>query len=549
MNDFRSLQLLDKCQFVFKRLGIDYDDLRKILQLKLTMDQRRVPTIFNMESSKKKEGNQFLKSLWLYGFYGLILIPFLFLGDHYMLQMSLMFGIIMFFLMTSMISDFTSVLLDVRDKNIIGTKPVSKKTISAAKMVHVSIYMTLVTGALLAVPFVVMIIKKGIVFSLLFLAILVLNVFFIIALTALTYIFTLQVFSGEQLKDIINYVQILLSVGIVVGYQLLARSFEIIDLTVSYTFSWWHLFLPPIWFGAPFEWFLGKNASSGIIFLSLAALFVPVISIIIYSRLMSSFERNLEKLLNDSRKNKKKLIRPNQLLARMVCFNREERIFFQFASLMMKKEREFKLKVYPSLGIAFIFPFIFLFNSFSDGSFSDVGQGKTYLTIYFSSIMIPTVIHMLKYSENFKGSWIFRAAPIRDLASLHRGTIKAFLVKLYLPIFIVLGTVFTVIFSVKIIPDLAVVLLAGCLHTIISYKLLNKGTYPFSQSFELAQDMNTGMNILLTLLAGLFALIHFIALSFSNGIYIYLGVLLIVTIVSWFVAFPKNSAYQLQNQA
>ncbi len=92
-------------------------------------------------------------------------------------------------------------------------------------------------------------------------------------------------------------------------------------------------------------------------------------------------------------------------------------------------------------------------------------------------------------------------------------------------------------------------LLAGCLHTIISYKLLNKGTYPFSQSFELAQDMNTGMNILLTLLAGLFALIHFIALSFSNGIYIYLGVLLIVTIVSWFVAFPKNSAYQLQNQA
>ncbi len=59
MNDFRSLQLLDKCQFVFKRLGIDYDDLRKILQLKLTMDQRRVPTIFNMESSKRKKAINF----------------------------------------------------------------------------------------------------------------------------------------------------------------------------------------------------------------------------------------------------------------------------------------------------------------------------------------------------------------------------------------------------------------------------------------------------------------------------------------------------------
>ncbi|MFZ3579918.1 hypothetical protein [Virgibacillus sp. DJP39] len=79
------------------------------------------------------------------------------------------------------------------------------------------------------------------------------NVLFIIAFTALIYIVTLQFFSGERLKDIINFVQIILSVGIVLGYQVLARSFEIIDLAVSYSFSWWHVFIPPIWFGAPFE--------------------------------------------------------------------------------------------------------------------------------------------------------------------------------------------------------------------------------------------------------------------------------------------------------
>ncbi|WP_382398304.1 hypothetical protein [Lentibacillus salinarum] len=549
MDDFRSLKCLDRFQFLFKRFGIDYADLRKILQLKLTMDQRRVPTIFNMNGAKKKEGNQFLKSLWLYGLYGLILIPFLFFGDHYMLQMSLMFGIMMFFLMTSMISDFTSVLLDVRDKNIIGTKPVSKKTISAAKMVHVSIYMSLLTGAFLAIPFIVMIVTKGVLFSLLFLGLLLLNVIFIIALTALVYIVTLTFFNGERLKDIINYVQILLSVGIVVGYQLLARSFEVVDLTVSYTFSWWHLLLPPIWFGAPFEWLLGQNMSGGIIILSLAAFIVPVISIILYARLMPAFERNLEKLLSHSGTNKKKMFRPDNLFARFVCFDREERAFFRFASLMMKKEREFKLKVYPVLGMAFIFPFIFLFNSFSDGSFSEVGQGKTYLTIYFSSIMIPSIIHMLKYSENYNGAWILRATPIEDPISLHRGTIKAFLVKLYLPIFMVLSVVFTVIFSVRIIPDLITVFLAACLHTIISYKLLNDETYPFSQSFEFAQDTNTGVNILLMLFAGLFALIHFLVLSISFGIYVYLGILLLVTVVSWLVVFRKTGGSRGEKQA
>lgn len=542
MNDFQSLKILDRCKSLFKLLGIDYIVMRKILQLKLTMDQRRVPTILNMNTSKKKEGNQFIKSLGIYGLYGLILIPFIFLGENYMLQMSLVFGITMFLLMTSMISDFSSVLLDVRDKNIIGTKPVSKKTISAAKMVHVSIYMSLLTGAFVAIPFIVMIISKGIIFSLLFLGMLILNVLFIIALTALIYIVTLQFFSGERLKDIVNYVQILLSVGIVVGYQLLIRSFEIVDVTVSYTFSWWHAFIPPIWFGAPFEWLLHQNMSSEIIVLSLAALVIPIIAIIIYYRLMPSFERNLEKLLDGTGKSRKSPIELDHVLARTFCFTREERVFFQFSSLMMKKEREFKLKVYPSLGFAFVFPFIFLLNGLRDGSWSDIGQGNMYLTIYFSSIMIPTVIHMLKFSENYKGSWVFRATPIENLVSLHRAAIKAFLVKLYLPVFLVLSVAFTWIFSARIIPDLIVILLAGCLHSIISYKLLNNKAHPFTQSYEFAQDMNTALNILLVLLAGLFALVHFLVLPYNWGIYVYMFVLLIATIVSWIRIFHSTKS-------
>lgn len=151
--------------------------------------------------------------------------------------------------------------------------------------------------------------------------------------------------------------------------------------------------------------------------------------------------------------------------------------------------------------------------------------------------MIPAAIHMLKFSENYKGSWLFRAAPIKDLAALHRGTIKAFIVKLYLPILIVLGACFIAIFSVRILPDLLIVFLAGCLHTIISYKLLNDKRYPFSESFEFAMDMGTAVNILLMILASVFALIHLVASLFNYGIYVYLVVLLIATVSSWRNAF------------
>lgn len=78
MKDFASLRVLDRFSTVFLKLDIDYDMMRRVLQLKLTMDSRRMPPIFN-GSKVKKDGNQFLKSLWIYGLFGLILLtPFLF---------------------------------------------------------------------------------------------------------------------------------------------------------------------------------------------------------------------------------------------------------------------------------------------------------------------------------------------------------------------------------------------------------------------------------------------------------------------------------------
>src|SRR5690606_1883027 len=135
MREFRTLAILSKFRRLFIKAGIDYDAMETILRMKLTMDGRRTPSIFN--GQKKKEGNQFLKSLWISGLYGLMVIPFLLFGDgHYIVQMSLVFGIIMFILATTMVSDFSSVLLDVRDKTVLQTKPVSSKTINTAKTVH-----------------------------------------------------------------------------------------------------------------------------------------------------------------------------------------------------------------------------------------------------------------------------------------------------------------------------------------------------------------------------------------------------------------------------
>lgn len=131
------------------------------------MDQRKLPTIFsqsNQKKEKKEDKYAYIKSLWLYAFMGLVLIPFMAFGDNYLFQMSISFGIILFLVMTSMISDFSAVLLDVRDKHIVHTKPVNRRTINAAKVLHIMIYLSQLTIAITFIPLVVSLIKQGIVF-------------------------------------------------------------------------------------------------------------------------------------------------------------------------------------------------------------------------------------------------------------------------------------------------------------------------------------------------------------------------------------------------
>jgi len=365
MKDFKILKFLDKLKPMFEKLGVDYGSMRKILQLKLLLDGRRMPTVFGNEKKKddRDNSNKFLKSLWIYIIMGLTMIPFVIMKSSYIYQMSIVFGVIMFFIMSSLISDFSSVLLDVRDRNIIGTKPIGPKTLSTAKTIHIAIYMVYVTGALVGPALLTSLYTQGIIFFLVFFITTILLDMFIIALTSLIYFLILRFFDGEKLKDLINYMQIILTIVISVGYQLVGRLFGVVDLRIQFTPKWWQYFIPPVWFSAPFEMIKKSEIHSTYVIFTVMAIAIPIMAILVYMKLMPLFEENLLKLSNNYGTTKKAKGKPGQLLSRLLCRSREERIFFRFASDMMRNEREFKLKVYPTLGFSIIFP---LYLSFKD---------------------------------------------------------------------------------------------------------------------------------------------------------------------------------------
>ncbi|MGE7913603.1 hypothetical protein [Lysinibacillus xylanilyticus] len=539
MTDFKTLQLLDKFRIVFIKMGIDYEMMRKILHIKLTMDERKVPTLFNQARKKDDQKYGYIKSLWIYTLFGLVLIPFMGFGQNFLFQMSISFAMIIFLIMTSLISDFSSVLLDVRDRSILSTKPISARTINAAKFMHIFIYLTYLTVALTAIPLLVGLFNQGITFFILTVLELILINLFIVALTAILYIAILRFFDGEKLKDVINYVQIGLSLMLMIGYQVLIRSFEFVNFDMVVAFHWWNIFLIPMWFAAPYELLLNDDKSLFTVLYSIFAIVIPLLSIWLYVKLIPTFERNLQKLLNTSKSKKEKNNRLRALLLKIICSTNEERAFYRFASLMMKQEREFKLKVYPSLGFSFIIPFIFMF-TFSRHENVDYSVSMGYLNIYFSMLIIPSAVLMLGHSEKYKAAWIYKAFPLKDYTDLKKGSLKAFLIKLYIPLYIFLSIIFCFIYGTRIIPDLLIVLVASCMYTVICYISIGS-KIPFTKPYNEIGDAQGWKALMLFIPLGALAGLHyFMIASISYGSIIYLIGLVITNFILWKLAFKRT---------
>ncbi|UAK15801.1 hypothetical protein [Sporolactobacillus terrae] len=536
MKESRFLKITDLMRPVFEKLGVNYAVMRHVLAVKLLMDARRMPIVLaSGRQKKKKDSNLFLKSLWVYALVGLFVVPFIFLSSDYLFKTSLIFAIILFMVMTAMIADFSSVLLDTRDQAILWTKPIDARTLHAAKTVHLCIYLILLTGALGLPAAIAGLMRFGLGFFLLFL----LNLIFIdlisLSCTTFVYLLVLKFFDGERLKDIINYVQIFLSLAVAVGYQFVIRAFDVTATHITLTPAWWQLFVPPLWLASTIEWVIGGQRTAFLSLLALLGLLMPFILFSIYQRFSNAFEQAVIKLTVQAGKSRTQSGKLNHLLGKLLCRNLEERTFFRFSSLMMKQDRTFKLKVYPSLGMALVFPFIFLINNFHGSSWHQIGQGSGFFYAYFSLLVIPTALMMLRCSSTFKGAWIYGAAPIKQRHSIFSGALKAMITQLYLPAYFLLSVVFLLLFRWTIIPDLIAILLTASIFTIICSHYCLGESFPFSEPFDAQPSTGNFMVLFLFLIAGLFAAAHAIvrAILPGYGVFIYIACLLAANLLVW----------------
>lgn len=540
MKEFRLLKFLDIFKGMFTKLGIDYPIMRRILQVKLTMDTRRSATIINSNAKEKESRNNFNMGLLMYAFYGLLFGLMAVLPMPIFYTMTTIFTVILLFTTLAMISDFSAVLLDIRDKSIICSRPVNNRTLNMAKTIHITAYLLSIVFALSLVSVIITLVRFGIVFALVFMLELAYMSLFIIFFTSILYYVILSLYDGEKLKDIINYFQIVFTMLIFIAQQFSGRIFSLVGDKIVYEPRWWHYLVPSMWMASPLAMLKEGAAYNSYLYHLLCLILVPFLLFLLYVKLIApSFEQKLQKMssVESSRSRGRVKIWWEEKKIQLLCRSKTERAFFRFVTNMLSSERKLKLQIYPLLMMSIIFPLLMLMSTSSmRGSFSNAISNfkgsKVYFFMYFSAIFNATYVSIITRSENYKAAWIYRTAPIHKPSEIYRAGVKALIVKYSIPVLLLQSVVFIILCGISILPNMLVILINMYLVTVMSL-YINKKELPFSKEMLTTNEGQAGKGLLTLAIIAVIGIIHFAVSYITYGTLIFGIVCTCLLVLMW----------------
>ena len=112
--------------------------------------------------------------------------------------------------------------------------------------------------------------------------------------------------------------------------------------------------------------------------------------------------------------------------------NPTDRASFLLTTAYIVRDRETKLRLYPSLAPMLVIPFVFLLHSGGRAG----GPGASFATSFsgaYAGLIPMLALGMLRYSGQWQAAEIFRAAPIDGPEAICRGARRAIMLLLTLP--------------------------------------------------------------------------------------------------------------------
>ena len=505
MNHFL-LKILDAFRFVYQGLNVNYPQLRAIVEIKLITDNRRQIVSYRRKDNQEAS-NTFVWTLFFYFLFGGFVALALFGIHSLILSMIMFFSYVMVMIAMTLITDFSAILLDTSDNTIVLPRPVSSKTLWVARLTHIFLYLGQITFVLCAIPALVVLLKHGVIMLALFLAATILSAITAVFITNTFYLLILQFANEEKLKNVINYFQIMMAIFIMGGYQLLPRVAGNMDLwEYDFEIKWWAFITPPVWMAGTMELFYLQAYDGTHIALAACAVFVPLFGIhIVNEYLTPVFGRKLGVMSSETKRINGRSTR--SLIHRIsgwITRNPLERGAFEFIYHMLGRDRKIKLKIYPTYGYVIIFGLILI------TTWNNLPDTQYYLALLYLTFMLLQVsFYELPYSDDFKASWIYYSAPLERPGFILTGTLKAIIIRLFMPGYVVTSSVVLFIWGIQALDDAIFGFFNNILMLMI-VALINKRSLPFSIATSLRNQSGSFIRSMIMLIfIGLLGFTHY----------------------------------------
>lgn len=500
--------------------SINKSQVGVIASTKVLMDRRRTPATWK-RTRQKENRNGMLFALLMYGLMGFFIGIVVFAIPSFLLSMIIIHSYLLFMIIMTMITDFSNVLLDTSDSQIILPKPVTQRTLLVSRTIHILVYLGQLLLAIMIFPIIFSFVKYGWLVGCSLLLTTLLTTMVAILVTYILYGIILRYANEQKVKDIIGYFQIFMTIVFALGYQLIPRLIDLKEVSMNFTLHWYSYFLPPVWMAYFIDAIFNGSFDFVHISLILCAVLIPVMAAILttrylapyFSRFAASPEGSESKTSAYKTHNKKTFIEKVSKVTRQRDF---ESAAFMLVWRLTGRDKTFKLQFYPALAYIPVFIFIIFFKNFKNigATMQQLPESSKYLwLLYLSMFSVTLSLTLISYYENYSAAWVYQSAPINEPGKIINGAIKSLLIKFFVPVYIVLSVITLIVWGVSTIDD---ILLAGCNSVLMFYisALLSKQYLPFSQQPNTQDQSGKFATVMLRMiLIAILVGLHYLALK------------------------------------
>ncbi len=534
----------------YKGLGVNEKQLSALLKTKLIMDDRRPNSMQQMKRTKTKVSNSAtLFTMFISALLGSLFLMVFSIGNNYVVQLSIYFSMYIFVLASSLISDFTSVLIDIRDNYIILPKPVNDRTVLLSRLLHILIHLCKLVFPMSLAGIIYMAINTGVIGLLLFFFFIIMATLFTLFLINSLYILILKVTTPQKFQNIIATFQIVFAIALYGSYQIVPRlvnKMELENLDFA-TLGKWVWIAPSYWFARAWQAIIENSFSTGGVFSIVLAVITPVASMYVVIKYFApSFNQKLS-LINNSNS---EAAEPNassikmkstgsdfvNKLATLICKPGAEKMAFLLCWKITGRSRDFKMKVYPSIGYLIVMLVVIFIQP---GRYDSIAEHEIMLpmviiigAVYFSSFILIIAIAQLPFSDKYKAAWIYYSSPIAAPGLIINGAFKAIVSKFYLPLVVLSFVTGIILIGPSILPNLLLALFNELfICSLITYLTMKE--LPFStQQGTNSKTGNFFRGILTFIIPSTIAVFHFFIYKITVVVYIFAVLSLIL---NWLV--------------